>query len=456
MGRQQKAIRLFGEHERIERHLAEVILPFWFEHGPDREYGGFYTCFDGITHERIATHKFLWAQGRMLWLLAELFAYAERRPAVAAGQDLRALASGTCSFIRRHGIDRDGHAYFVLTREGRPATLRSLALGENDELLASTYSDCFVVMGLSAFARVFRSTESLVTAASVLSATIVRFESGRFQAYPYPQPKGLTAHGSLMILSMAAGEFLDACASLGRDPNELTVSPSAAEDLHDLSVDPLLFMKRSFADLRRRFRAAHGLFRELAPRAPPSSILVRYANPGHTLETYALLLDRSAVAERSGWRLSELSRGVEAALTRGWDKRCGGLLTFILPGASPEQLESYDYDADPLHDEPLLETVRRDWPLKLWWPHVEGMYAALAVGLATRSERLLEWYRTLRDYSFGTFPHPEGREWIQIRDRFGNPKRTVVALPVKDPYHIPRCLLKILRVLEAHGADSAF
>jgi N-acylglucosamine 2-epimerase len=46
-----------------------------------------------------------------------------------------------------------------------------------------------------------------------------------------------------------------------------------------------------------------------------------------------------------------------------------------------------------------------------------------------------------------TFPDPSGKEWIQIRDREGTPIRRVVALPVKDPYHIARCFLKILLLL---------
>jgi hypothetical protein len=47
-------------------------------------------------------------------------------------------------------------------------------------------------------------------------------------------------------------------------------------------------------------------------------------------------------------------------------------------------------------------------------------------------------------------PHPDGEvgEWIQIRDRQSMPVETVVALPVKDPYHILRNVLLILELLE--------
>ena len=40
-------------------------------------------------------------------------------------------------------------------------------------------------------------------------------------------------------------------------------------------------------------------------------------------------------------------------------------------------------------------------------------------------------------------------EWIQIRDRRGAPVDKVVALPVKDPYHVLRNLLLILELLSS-------
>ena len=56
------------------------------------------------------------------------------------------------------------------------------------------------------------------------------------------------------------------------------------------------------------------------------------------------------------------------------------------------------------------------------------------------------------EYTFRTFPgrDPEIREWIQIRTKSGEPQEKVVALPVKDPFHITRNLLLILELLNKH------
>jgi N-acylglucosamine 2-epimerase len=49
------------------------------------------------------------------------------------------------------------------------------------------------------------------------------------------------------------------------------------------------------------------------------------------------------------------------------------------------------------------------------------------------------------------FPQPDSAigEWIQIRDRRGEPLDIVVALPVKDPYHIARNLIQALELFSA-------
>ena len=46
------------------------------------------------------------------------------------------------------------------------------------------------------------------------------------------------------------------------------------------------------------------------------------------------------------------------------------------------------------------------------------------------------------------------REWIQIRTREGYPQEKVVALPVKDPYHIIRNVILIIELLEERVKEN--
>jgi N-acylglucosamine 2-epimerase len=69
-----------------------------------------------------------------------------------------------------------------------------------------------------------------------------------------------------------------------------------------------------------------------------------------------------------------------------------------------------------------------------------------------------ENYQKVHDYSFATFPNPDSAigEWIQIRDRYGRPRDKVVALPVKDPFHIIRNFLLIIELLQSITRDIKY
>jgi N-acylglucosamine 2-epimerase len=62
----------------------------------------------------------------------------------------------------------------------------------------------------------------------------------------------------------------------------------------------------------------------------------------------------------------------------------------------------------------------------------------------------------VHEYTFRVFPNPDQGigEWIQIRDREGAPESKVVALPVKDPFHITRNLILIVDLLQGLGPSG--
>ena len=63
---------------RYRDELLDSVMPFWLEHSQDRECGGYYTCLDrdGSVYD---TDKFIWLQGREVWMFAMLYNKVERR-----------------------------------------------------------------------------------------------------------------------------------------------------------------------------------------------------------------------------------------------------------------------------------------------------------------------------------------------------------------------------------------
>ena len=128
----------------------------------------------------------------------------------------------------------------------------------------------------------------------------------------------------------------------------------------------------------------------------------------------------------------------------GWDEQFGGLYHFI-----PCDGLDTRYSPGDAENEPQMPLVLDDWGSKLWWVHSEAMYTTLLMYCRTNRALFLSLFEQVFDYTYRTFPNPDPgiREWIQIRTREGAPQEKVVALPVKDPYHIVRNVLLMVELL---------
>ena len=58
--------------------LMNHILPFWLECSQDHEYGGYFTCLDRQGNV-FDTDKFIWLQGREVWMFSMLYNKVEKR-----------------------------------------------------------------------------------------------------------------------------------------------------------------------------------------------------------------------------------------------------------------------------------------------------------------------------------------------------------------------------------------
>jgi N-acylglucosamine 2-epimerase len=57
------------------------------------------------------------------------------------------------------------------------------------------------------------------------------------------------------------------------------------------------------------------------------------------------------------------------------------------------------------------------------------------------------WYERTHEWAHQHFSATDTGEWRQRLDRQGNPITTLIALPVKDPFHLPRAAILILELL---------
>ncbi|MCG5212556.1 AGE family epimerase/isomerase [Streptosporangium soli] len=396
------------------RQLEEVVLPFWLANGIDETHGGFYTCFDNRGRERSSTDKYTWSQGRFVWMLARAARLADRGLLSLPAADLVAHAERGARFLVDHAVRPDGSCAYLLDERG--ATLPAER---------SIFADCFVAMGLAELARHTGSGEWLDTVDAIIDRVEDDVERGDPPTPPYSLPAGFAGFGARMILLNARLDQV-----------------RAHEAVHGTAGG-----RRNALRAARRGMLGHresgGLFAEMraADPAAADTLLARHRTPGHALEGVWMALEAGELLGDPADD-ADLIASVTALCASGWDTEHGGLLRYT--GATGPVEPTGRPVGGPYED-----LVRRTWTTKLWWVHSEAAYTTRLASLRYGDRSAGEWFDRVWRYTLDTFPGgDEGAEWIQIRDRAGRPLDEVVALPLKDPYHISRNLMQILELGE--------
>lgn len=414
-----------------ENELTNQILSFWLPRCLDQVNGGYFNCFDNKGENLLSHDKYTWSQGRFAWLFAKL-ASTESPIFSAAQRDLFIeLSRSGCDFLMKNCLidDNDWRCVFVMDETGSPKEVSGC-----DTLDASIYADCFVVSAMAQFSNVSGDGQKYRFGRNLYESCLERVRSGRFETFPYPLSPQYRAHGIPMILSNTTAELLKAAQQFEPD-----YCPVLRANLQSFVTDIL-----------DNFTDEENVIHEVIARENTwiPGLLGQHANPGHTLEDMWFMLEASDILAKPEW-MNKIAAIAKKALQIGWDEEFGGMLHFSsVNGGWPTGLSAGS------ENEPMLLQTRAGWSDKLWWVHSEALYTALLCYDRTGDEEFLIWHNIIFEYVFSVFPNPdpEIREWIQILKRDGTPQDKVVALPVKDPFHIIRNLILLIELLYSHTA----
>jgi N-acylglucosamine 2-epimerase len=403
------------------RVLTQSILPFW-DKAVDRNSGGIFTCFDNSGGRLLSKDKYTWSQGRFLWMWSRFIENIIRGNVPEIQSEDRARyeedAHRTARFLKRHGFMENGNVIFLLSETGEAKTIKSGAPPD-----ASIYADCFVCLGFSEYARVFQEKEYAEDALKLYRGITARVDAGQFNTEPYPVPSGCSMHGIPMFAMYTGSELCRSLAALNMP--EATETAAAAEKYARV--------------LEKDFFIGPYNIEIKGPDTIADTLIARHVTPGHTLEClwfYIHLMEH--LGKKDVLPLADtLGRYV---MDRGWDEAYGGIFRFIdRDGGEPK---------GRLIGDVYEKLIQKTWDTKLWWVHSESLYFSALLAKRLDSSYWKAAYKKIFDYIFAVFPNPDTSigEWIQIRSRDGSPLNEVVALPVKDPYHIFRNILLLLEL----------
>lgn len=372
------------------RHLREEVLPFW-ERYAIGEQKALYTCIadDGTVQSRDLWN---WSQWRAVWVFSKLYHSIERRP------EWLNIARGIYGFVTHHGPLENGHWPLLLDGDGN--VLKGFD---------SIYVDGFAIYGLVEYWRATGEEKALRLAEQTFHAVQNTLRSDTPPpAFPYPIPGGRRAHSISMLFSFV---FFELAVATGNQEHW-----DAALEHHRWVFER--FYRRDL-DLVVEWTDLEG-----EPLPPPEGTLVI---PGHAIESmwFQIHITRYRQDETV---IQQACHLIQRHLETGWDNEYGGLYWAIDACGA----------ANVAWNNPTA---------KLWWPHTEALYATLSAYALTEDPIFVEWHQRVKDYSFSHYPVPQYGEWRQKLDRRGEPLTESVALPVKDPFHLPRALIYCIDIL---------
>jgi N-acylglucosamine 2-epimerase len=371
--------------------LLDSVVPFWMNHSRDHEFGGYFTCLNR-RGEVYDTDKFMWLQGREVWLFSMLYNRVEKK------QEWLDMALHGADFMEKHGMDSKGNWYFSLTRNGQPLTQPY-----------NIFSDCFAAMAFSELFIASGKEEHKLLALSTFKNILERQDNPKgiyTKAFPGTRPlKNFALPMILCNLSLIMENLL------GTDQVNQTIQPIIRE------VMEVFYDKES------------GLILEnVTPEGNFSdSFEGRLLNPGHTNESMWFMMDL-AVRNNDEKLVNKCVEILLRSTKKGWDKKYGGIFYFLdVKGHPTQQLE---------------------WDQKLWWVHIETLISLAKGYQLTGNKECKDLFETIHDYTWKHFKDPEYPEWFGYLNRQGEPLLEIKGGKWKGCFHVPRGLYEIWKILE--------
>lgn len=379
--------------------LLENVLPFWLDHSIDKLHGGYFTCLtqDGQVYD---TDKFIWLQGRQVWMFAKLYNEVEKR------QEWLDCALHGAGFLEKFGHDGSLNWYFSLTQDGKPLVQPYNIFSYTFVCMA--FGQLHKATGCEAYAEIARKTFDLILSR-------IDNPKGRWNK-ACPGSRNLKSFSIPMIMSNLLLEI------------EHLVEPELIDKTIDYCIHEVLevFYQPDLGVLLENMTADNKV---------SDSFDGRLIDPGHGIEAMWFLMDLGKRLNRLDI-IEKANRIAKQTAAYGWDPIHGGIFYFM---------DSKGYPVQQL-----------EWDQKLWWVHIETLIAMIKGYALTGDVESLEWFRKVHEYSWQHFKDPANGEWFGYLNREGK-----VLLPLKGGkwkgcFHVPRGLYLCWKLLEECAAKQCY
>ena len=386
-------------YDLFKSELFDSCVPFWLDHGVDKEYGGVRNCLDR-SGRVYSGDKSVWMQGRTAYTFSHLSNQFGKNDGYLA------FAKSCIDFEKEHCIDEtDGRMYFTVTRDGKPLRKRRYWFSETFYIIAN--AEYYMASG---------DEEKLDEARRYFDFVYGMYLDPSSDPYKIT-PKTIAATRKLK--SLAQPMILLNVSSImrkadGKNADRYTdIITGLINDIKGFYKPELNALLECVTDKNEYFsEASEG----------------RVVNPGHDIEASWFLLEEGI--KRNDRELIGFAKKIfDVSIERGWDKEYGGIIYFKDVEGNP--VEAYEHD------------------MKLWWPHNEATIASLYLYKYTGEEKYKEWFERIVGYAFSHFSDREYGEWFGYLRRDGKPTEPPCkGHTYKGAFHVMRMLFKCIEIFD--------
>jgi len=380
--------------KELEDHLLNDVMPFWENKCLDREYGGYFTCFDregNLTDDS----KYIWFQGRQLYTYSRLFNKIENR------QEWLAHAKWGYDFLVKKAYAGNGRWYFKLDRPGNvlvPTT--------------SIYSDYHVAQGLAEYMLATGMKDDMRM--QILRTTYDTLEKNTLD----PGFKDIYENTWSPVFiwnDMYLTALNTACIAapvLGSEYTKFLINECACKIMNWFARDEYRLVFEAVTRDNKVLLEGEG----------------RFINPGHSFESAWFLMEAAGIYNNR----QMLERGLQIidwTYEIALDKTNGGIYSYLdAEGRRPQPLDWH-------------KETNSMWDDKVWWVNSEALCAFAKAYSLSREQRYLAMFEKQWIFCKTNFYDPVFGEWYERLYPDGKIKVSDKGTPWKCAFHLARSLI---------------
>mgnify|MGYP003397211425 CR=1 FL=1 len=397
---EQHRLQLEKIYRYYKDELDKKIIPFWENRVMDEACGGYFNCFDE-NGNLYSTKKPGWFIGRTMYTFSYLYNTYQANP-----KWLEIARSGR-EFLNKAALP-DGRFCQMLNRDG------SIDTGAS-----SIFTDHFAVKGLYEYIiATGKSNKDDLALARKLTDQLFAHVKDPVILKNEGIPPHLQKHAICFMTLLVALESK----KLFDDTYENVLSDCLYRSLYVFANDE-----------------AQAAFEYVGTDGKP--VLEgegRLIDPGHTMESLWFAM-RAGEEKNQPTYAKRAEVILDWVLKRAWDEKYGGFYQHVdVFHTKPEEKFLWNTYVDT----PVA------WDDKIWWVQAEGLYTLLMSSIENGNETHFDYFMRQHAFVKAYFMDEKVGEWNSICKRNGQVSSGRKGFELKGPYHVVRCYVQIVQLLE--------